>query len=559
MFADCGADPDRSTALEGRFVMDDKRPTMFVFESRTSRPRAKRLSGGLSTFASCVISLKQSLLWREVGGRCQEQDFIARHLLALSTVCVRILVSLLALIVASSSCIGREPLRVGDVVLQTEREPRLYVTIRGTEFHGQKRVYSYTVSKVEGDWIYLENDSLDVLGWGRAQDFVPLRDGVEYFTDKMKSDPHRVFPYLMRARCYRLEGLVGNALRDLNDAVRLFPQSAAAYSNRASALTEDKDYPWALIDINRAFELKPDAYNLIQRAVVLKRVGLNNDAIDDLSHAILLDPSNIRAHLLRGQEMRRLGELAKAISDLNAALQVNPEYILALNERGLCWYGLAEYDKAIRDFDKALKIKGNYAYAYNNRALAWAGRTEYDKAIHDFNEAIRLSPSYAGAFANRALVWLHGDNLDRAVSDADEAIRINARLSDGYQIRAEALYRKRDYESSIRDYKIAIGLAPANASGFADLAWLLATCPSGQWRDGNAALEYAKQACKLSGWKDPSSLASLAVSYAETGEFRMATSTQEDAIRLADEKGNADADFYASVLTSLRAGKAYRD
>jgi tetratricopeptide (TPR) repeat protein len=537
--------------------MDDKRPNVPAF--RLSTPKPTWLTGRLSTFASRVISLNYSILWHEFGRSCQEQAIIARHLLILSTVCVQILVSLLPLLVASSSSIGRELPRAGDVVLQREREPRLYVAIRGTEFHRQKRVYSYIVSKVEGDWIYLEDANLDVFGWGRVQDFVPLRDGIDYFSEQIKSDQHRVFPYLMRARCYRLEGLNGNALRDLDEAVRLFPQSASAYSNRASALTQDKDHSRALIDINRALALKPDAYNFIQRAVLLKKVGRNNDAIDDLSHAIALDRSNIRAHLLRGQEMRRLGQLAKAISDVNAALEVNPEYILALNERGLCWYELAEYDKAIRDFDAALRIKGNYAYAYNNRGLAWAGRKEYDKAIHDLDEAIRLSPSYAGAFANRALAWLRSDNLDQAISDADEAIRIDGRLPGGYEIRAEAFYRKQDYESSIRDYKAAIALAPTEASGFADLAWLLATCPSVQWRDGMAALEYAKQACKLSGWKDPRSLASLAVSYAEMGDFRMATSRQEDAIRLAGEKGNADADFYANVLTLLRAGKAYRD
>ena len=52
-----------------------------------------------------------------------------------------------------------------------------------------------------------------------------------------------------------------------------------------------------------------------------------------------------------------------------------------------------------------------------------------------------------------------------------------------------------------------------------NLAWLLATSSDASIRDGNRAIELAKQAVQLSGGKDADYLRTLAAAYAETGRF----------------------------------------
>ena len=64
------------------------------------------------------------------------------------------------------------------------------------------------------------------------------------------------------------------------------------------------------------------------------------------------------------------------------------------------------------------------------------------------------------------------------------------------------------------------------------LAWMLATSPYSEVRNGPEAVQYAGQAASGSKWKDPEILDTLAASYAENGEFDRAISVEQQAIAL---------------------------
>jgi hypothetical protein len=55
-----------------------------------------------------------------------------------------------------------------------------------------------------------------------------------------------------------------------------------------------------------------------------------------------------------------------------------------------------------------------------------------------------------------------------------------------------------------------------------NLARLLCACGDDQVRDGPAALELARRACDLTGWKRANELDTLAAAFAEVGDFEQA-------------------------------------
>jgi tetratricopeptide (TPR) repeat protein len=186
------------------------------------------------------------------------------------------------------------------------------------------------------------------------------------------------------------------------------------------------------------------------------------------------------------------------------------------------------------------------------------GKKEYDKAIKDFTDAIRLDPKNAAAYRYRGHAHFKKKEYDRAIKDFTDAIRLGPKFITAYFGRGLAYYFKKEYDKAIRDYTQAIRLDPKDAPAYTNLAWLLATCPKEEVRNGKKAVEYAKKACELTGWKEPNKLSVLAAAHAEAGQFKEAVKWEKKALEIGwDDKVQQEG--ARKRLKLYEAGKPYRD
>ena len=68
---------------------------------------------------------------------------------------------------------------------------------------------------------------------------------------------------------------------------------------------------------------------------------------------------------------------------------------------------------------------------------------------------------------------------------------------------------------------------PNDGNALNNLAWLLATYPADEIRDGKRAVELAKKATALPGGEVPLVLRTVAAAYAEAGDFPNAVNTPQ--------------------------------
>jgi tetratricopeptide (TPR) repeat protein len=126
-------------------------------------------------------------------------------------------------------------------------------------------------------------------------------------------------------RSYMARGQFAEAVRAYSEAIRLDPNDARAYFNRAVALGAAGKLPAALEDYDQALRLNPRmvvAY--VGKGAVLGRLDRLDEAIRVCSHAITLDPNNARAYFNRGIVREARKDKLGAAQDFQKAAQLDP-------------------------------------------------------------------------------------------------------------------------------------------------------------------------------------------------------------------------------------------
>lgn len=188
--------------------------------------------------------------------------------------------------------------------------------------------------------------------------------------------------------------------------------------------------------------------------------------------------------------------------------------------------------------------------AYVARGRVYYANRETEKAIADFSEALRRSPKSAEAYYLRGLASLRLANFDNALQDFTEVTKLQPTNADAFFGCATAWKRKGDDARAILDFAEASSLDPSDPAALNELAWISATSRHSQCRYGLRAVQMATKACELSGWKNGLYLDTLAVAYAETGDFKSAVMWATKALDLSS------AEWKSEISSHLRGFKA---
>lgn len=109
--------------------------------------------------------------------------------------------------------------------------------------------------------------------------------------------------------------------------------------------------------LDAALKLSPDSAELfIDRARARALTRDWRGAVMDLSTALSLDPAREEAYVFRASALRQAGDLKRALEDVETALALNEKDADALLERGAIRAGLGNADGARQDWTKAAQV-----------------------------------------------------------------------------------------------------------------------------------------------------------------------------------------------------------
>ncbi len=254
----------------------------------------------------------------------------------------------------------------------------------------------------------------------RGKSYFELKEytkAAQDFSEVIRRDQKHASAYMERGKSYLAwQGYGGwgagsgrneQAILDFSRVVQLERHNYSAYYHRGLAQYHLKRFDSAIKDFSEAIRINPqnsEAYHLRGQARYYKRKY--DKAIRDYNKVIELEPQNASAYYNRGlawlekSVFRRGGygasehDVQDAQDDFSTAIGLNPKFTDAYFQRGSLFYRLDKHTEAIADYTEVIKLDGRHDTAYYNRGLAKFYRKQYGdarEAKKDFQRALALN------------------------------------------------------------------------------------------------------------------------------------------------------------------------
>jgi tetratricopeptide (TPR) repeat protein len=299
---------------------------------------------------------------------------------------------------------------------------------------------------------------------------------------------------LERAEIYRILGgltvLRGRPIEAagyFQQAIDLNPKNLDARSKLANILARNRDFGKAIGQYNQILIDLPDhSKTLVRRASAYINLGQSQKAIADFERAVQLEPQNPEIRRLYVRALEFLGHTVEAQQQSLALQDLTKEgesraTLLAAEAKNLLRSG--RVDAAIAALQEALELDRSLNDARYDLATAYGHVGRLDEAIGEFRVILEAAPLHGPSRRGEATALLLQQNY------AEARIRLNQAL-----------------KAMPRDHAIAQAYCR-----------VLATAPDPRVRNGQLALDIASRI--FADQQDPVTIETLALAYAETGDF----------------------------------------
>lgn len=349
----------------------------------------------------------------------------------------------------------------------------------------------------------------------------------------------------------------------------------------------------ALALLEKGIEFAPEAAEIRSRLAAQYLAANRPDAaLTQIDKALELEPENVDFKKLKANVLAEAGKVDEARALFDEATKDAGDNILVQIEKGQFLAALGRHDEAIENFTKMIE-KFDAPGLYYFRAVLYLQAKDYDKALADVNKSLRQGMDVATATRLKGVIYLQMEKYDDAIRIFKQLRRHVDHKDDAAAQIAYATAKKGLYQSALKmlnaelekkpestdflrtlaDMELMFGhwkkaaevyerilkLNPTDSGVLNNYAWLLATCPDDEIRDGKRALEMAVSACEITFYAEAHILSTLASAHAELGDFEKAREWARKAVELGEKEKHESLENLKSELASYEEDKPWRE
>lgn len=252
-----------------------------------------------------------------------------------------------------------------------------------------------------------------------VQDYSGAREDYDKYFQKVGKENH---PIVLGNRGYvkfKLGDIEG-AMEDYNKALKIDPNNAQVYLNRAGIYMDRGNYKAAHEDYNSYIKKMGEKNHEILwlRASTRYEIKDFKGALSDLDKAIKLNSQKVEYFYYRALVKEELKDLKGSLKDFDIVLSKDPSHI-AIIYRANIKFKLKDYKGSISDYDAYIKSgQTDLLYkAYVQKGASEALMKDLESGLDDCSKGLKINPDYAEGYFWRGIIYI--DLADKVTGCAD--------------------------------------------------------------------------------------------------------------------------------------------
>ena len=290
------------------------------------------------------------------------------------------------------------------------------------------------------------------------------------FEELLRTYPKFEGGYLGRARLRLEQKDTVGAVDDISKALDINKNAVNGYVMRADiAINSNKDYAAALADMDQAIRLQPQyAGFFINRAFLRYMTDDFQGAFADYDYALQLEPHNTIALFNRGLLRAEVHDTNKAIDDFSSVLALDDNDYKTLYNRAILLAEIGSFDKALNDLDKVLEAYPDFAAAYflrfdikRRKGDLRSAEKDYEKSLALAKTRVQLTPDRQFNAADSVTAGADSDDI-AMISETQEQVkrRFTSLTTISDNSTPDQVYNSKEIRGKVQDRNITIEIEP---------------------------------------------------------------------------------------------------
>ncbi len=310
---------------------------------------------------------------------------------------------------------------------------------------------------------------------------------------------------------------------------RIYARALSAQIKMASERSQE-----AIDELSSALvEFPNDAQLLFLRGVAFLDQELYEAAIKDFDDTLRVNDASVDAYVYRAMAIANSGNTSAAMDSLSAATRLFPESVELLACRAQLFSWEENADGALADLRHAISLQPTNADLYVQRGRVYIDSRDFKQALKDFSQVVSISPNDPWGYLGRGDAYFDLGDLDRSLEDYEKAIELESREGLAYYGRGTVNVLKGHHKQAMQDLSKTIELTPQFPDAYILRAELQLRSNDSAYLRPEAALQDAKRACDLTEWKDPHAISLYAASCAANKDYTNAIRWAKESLLLS--------------------------